>query len=241
MWNHVFLRWVIVSQDPVERGKSMIHKRKETAAGADGRWECMGSKTYMHFSARKTLHGPYRTGSVKRPKDSSWSIQNWLSKETETWKGRNRKQHCSCPSPSCETNSFNLCCPAPGYNLQNISWLFQLLLTTTTSKTHRLRLASRTLLKLQNSLNFKFLPTASSGQPHTRKLSVREGKGEDVFPFLLVLPHLLAWPAGVWSFLGWSLVGRKRRGKKGLIWLVTYNLASVPFQGIELKCYFSLF
>ena len=37
MWNHVFLRWVIVSQDPVERGKSMIHKRKETAAGADGR------------------------------------------------------------------------------------------------------------------------------------------------------------------------------------------------------------
>ena len=28
----------------------------------------MGSKTYMHFSARKTLHGPYRTGSVKKLK-----------------------------------------------------------------------------------------------------------------------------------------------------------------------------
>ena len=33
MWNHVFLRWVTLSQGPVERGKSMIPKRKETAVG----------------------------------------------------------------------------------------------------------------------------------------------------------------------------------------------------------------
>lgn len=113
MWNHVFLRRVIVSQDPVE-GSRMIHKRKETKlrglTASEGAWD----QRHTCTSLQEELLRSIQNWLSKRPKDSSWSIQNWLSKETKTWKGRNRKQHCSCPSPSCETNSFNLCCPAPG-------------------------------------------------------------------------------------------------------------------------------